>query len=240
MIHIRHSASGQIAQRRRRSAFLSAVWALSLLTAASISALLIPTLTLVYESGIHLNCIHLPIHSSATAPARLKHQKQGVNTLYATPHIHLDTPTLPTQEANPLLPELAIMEPEPDEQDFLETDAEALRQIPQKTVSNSPRQNPSQQGEDTYIPPAYRNCPHPPFPPTMRRHRHDRVVGVLIHINSEGTPTEVSITRPSGDATLDHHTRNWILRNWLFTPATKNSIPIAARVSTQLCYTQNG
>lgn len=71
----------------------------------------------------------------------------------------------------------------------------------------------------------------------MRQRREERIVGVLIEVNAEGSPTEVSITHPSGNHALDRHTRKWILKNWNFIPARRNGRNTPAQVSTELHYT---
>ena len=119
----------------------------------------------------------------------------------------------------------------------LETDAEALLQQPAKREIPPASQKETPEKGEEYIPPAYKICPKPPYPPAMRQRREERTVGVLIEVNAEGSPTEVSITRPSGNHALDQHTRKWILKNWSFIPARRNGRNTPAQVSTELHYT---
>ena len=240
MIHLRHNATGEIVWQRRRAVFLSAIYALVLLFAAAIPALFTSILNIGNEQGNNFSCIYIPAPAEHTDTPAPKHQKTKPASIILPPHIHLDTPSLPAMEADSTMSELTSVETEAEEDDILETNAEALMQIqenPHSSITPATIQKTAQQGKDEYIPPAYQNCPQPPYPVALRRHRKDWRVGVLIHIAPDGKPTEVNITVPSGNTELDRHTRNWILRNWHFSPARTNGVPTASKVSTQLCFT---
>lgn len=85
-------------------------------------------------------------------------------------------------------------------------------------------------------PPAYREAPKPPYPAALRARRIGGSVGVRIAVSAEGTPTDVTITAPSGHAELDRCTRTWILTRWRFRPAEADGKPIAAHVQTRIDY----
>ena len=67
-----------------------------------------------------------------------------------------------------------------------------------------------------------------------RTQRISGSVGVLISIDSEGAPTNVTITHSSGYPELDDTARRWILRHWRFHPATRSGIPHPSQVRTSV------
>ena len=117
----------------------------------------------------------------------------------------------------------------------LETDAAALLK-PQGSSGNRQEQADAQVLASTYSPPAFRHCPEPPYPARLKQRRTQGCVGVLILINAKGLPSEVIITDSSGSPQLDRHTRNWILRNWRFSPARLGDLPQASQVKTSVVY----
>lgn len=88
--------------------------------------------------------------------------------------------------------------------------------------------------ESSWVPASYRQAPAPPYPPAMRERRLQGVVGVRIHVDEVGCPVQVDITAPSGHQVLDDTARQWILRHWLFTPASRAGQPMASTVRTQV------
>lgn len=236
MIHLRHNAGRQIIRQRRQAAWMSALWAFFLLLSSASTAFFSTLLSSVDESGTTLTGIPFTVPSLKEPQPPLKHQKKPRFTP-STPPQHLLV-TLPTTEqehlAAPTELKLAATPPE-EESDFIETDATALLQVIQAEKSPDPRQK-KEEGTETYVPPAYAQCPSPPYPPALRQRRQARTVGVLIQVSAKGEPTEVSITQSSGISTLDQHTRSWIQKTWRFTPARRNDIPVEARVSTKVHY----
>lgn len=237
MIHFRHNASAQIRNKRRMAAGFSAFYTLLILLTCALAAHFIIPLPPGYEAGIDFQGIHFSPTAEQEPPPELKHPTSKKITPSAPPDLHLDTPDFPTPEENIPLTELALLDSPPEDEMQLETDAEALLQQSEKRKFPSSSQKEAPEKGEEYIPPAYRNCPKPPYPPAMRQRREERTVGVLIEINTEGTPTAVSITLTSGNHTLDQHTRRWILKNWSFVPARLNGRNTAARISTELHYT---
>lgn len=237
MIHIRHSAAAQIRRQRRMAAICSAFYALFLLLSIFFTAHFIICLKPYYETGCELQGIHFSPSDIQEAPPEPKHQTPEKFSPKTSPVLYLDTPELPTAEVDFSLTELALLECTPEDDFLLETDAEALLLPSERQKSPAARQEETQKSGEDYIPPAYKNCPKPPYPPVMRQRREERTVGILIEINAEGTPTAVNITRTSGNHTLDQHTRRWILKNWSFVPARLNGRNTAARISTELHYT---
>lgn len=80
----------------------------------------------------------------------------------------------------------------------------------------------------------YRSAPPPPYPASLRAQRISGSVGVLISINAEGDPTDVSITRSSGHPEFDTTARRWILKRWRFHPATRDGVPQPSQVRTSV------
>lgn len=237
MLHIRHSAAGQIVRHRRRNALQSAVCSLLLLGSAALAALCSPLLQPDEEAACHFQGIIF------TEPSRPQEEPSPIpkppqQLTVSAPELQLpDTTVLQEGKSGITLTELNELEPQPKEDDFLEIIPELQAPATQHSVSIAPRQKPLRKGADVFIPPAYSRCPHPPYPSALHRQRAERTVGVLIQVAADGSPMEVKITQSSGIVSLDQHTRNWILKNWLFSPACKNGKPTAASVSTKLHYT---
>lgn len=83
-------------------------------------------------------------------------------------------------------------------------------------------------------PAAYRSAPQPPYPPAMRERRLAGSVGVRINVSAEGHPTGVLITSSGGHSEFDNRTREWILKNWRFYPATQGGVPVPSVVTTRV------
>ncbi len=90
-----------------------------------------------------------------------------------------------------------------------------------------PRQTASQQGQDTYTPPAPLNTPTPAYPSALRSSRRTGLVQLRIHINTEGKPASVEIIS-SSHPTFAETARNHILSHWKFSPARRNGKAVAA------------
>lgn len=237
MIHFRHSATAQMNRQRHIAAVCSVFYAFLFLFTSALAAYFITSLSPGYDTGIEFIGTHFTPADKQEPPTKPKHPTTEKISPKITPALYLDTPELPTTEEDIPQTELALLDTPPEEEMQLETDAEALLQQPAKREIPPSSQKETPEKVEEYIPPAYRNCPKPPYPPAMRQRREEWIVGVLIEVNDEGSPTEVSITRPSGNHALDRHTRKWILKNWNFIPARRNGRNTPAQVSTELHYT---
>lgn len=236
MPHIRHSAVGQIIRHRRKNALQSALCSLLILSAVALAALCTPLMQLNEETACHFQGVVYtePSQTQEQLPPTQPPRQHAVSA----PELQLpDTPLIPGEKSGIPLTELHELEPEPEDGYFLEIIPEVQIPAARHTASNTPRNEAPRKGADEFTPPAYRRCPHPPYPPALRRQREERTVGVLIQVATDGSPAEVSITRPSGISSLDQHTRNWILKNWHFVPARKNGGPTSASVSISIHYT---
>lgn len=236
MIHLRHSAAPTLAQRRRRQAGGSAACTLLLTTCTGLAAWLWPLPPPGTDS-----CSRLTVIPFTPAPVQLTAPRQKLLPA-CRPNATPELPPLPIACAEYTTDTTAILLGESWEADdvFLETDAEALLHPPRKT-STAPAAQVQKIAKPAppahFTPPAYLRNPSPPYPPALRRLRVQGQVGVRIDVAPDGTPTKVCIIQPSGHAALDRHTRNWILHNWHFSPATRQGKPVAAQVSSILQYT---
>lgn len=240
MIHICHKASVNIAHRNQRQAATSAVCSLIILLLTTAAAWFIPTVQNSDSAEAFFTGItFVPEKTTITTKA----PGSGIKTYI--PALELDTlPALPHAEAEPpeQLPELSLIAPIESADLPFETDAEAL--LPIETPPTRKLSPPAKAALATrpasYIPPAYLTCPRPPYPSILRQRRAEGEVGVLIHINHAGNPTDIEITQSSGLAALDRIVINWILKNWRFSPARQNDQPVASSVKTSLVFSLNG
>lgn len=240
MIHICHKASVNITHRNRRHAATSAVCTLLILLLATAAARFIPTVQKSDSAEAFFTGIAFIPEKT---PSTTKAAGSSLKTYIPTPELNT-LPALPHAEAEPPepLPELALIDHIESADSIFETDAEALLSIetpPTRKVSAPAKAAPAPRPEN-YIPPAYLTCPRPPYPSILRQRRAEGEVGLLIHINLTGNPTEVEITQSSGIAALDRIVINWILKNWRFSPARKNGQPVASAVKTSLVFSLNG
>ena len=97
-----------------------------------------------------------------------------------------------------------------------------------------PHSSPDAPRTASHTPARYRSAPPPPYPASLRAQRISGSVGVLISIDSEGAPTNVTITHSSGYSEFDDTARRWILRHWRFHPATRSGIPHPSQVRTSV------
>lgn len=88
--------------------------------------------------------------------------------------------------------------------------------------------------EAPLTPPAYREAPKPPYPPSLRARRISGSVGVRIAVSAEGKPTEVTVTTPGAHAEFERTVRRWILEHWRFTPARRGDTSVASTVQTRV------
>ncbi len=97
-----------------------------------------------------------------------------------------------------------------------------------------PHSSPDAPRTASHTPARYRSAPPPPYPASLRAQRISGSVGVLISIDSEGAPSNVTITHSSGYPEFDDTARRWILRHWRFHPATRSGIPHPSQVRTSV------
>ena len=237
MIRISHSTARQMLRQQHRAAGRSALFTLLALISAAAAAFHTHTGTTYHEAHNNLKGIHFLPLTETTLPEKPKHPRKLTKVIYSAPTFPLVTTFLPETKVEQTNCELDLPDTPAEESDLLETDAEMLLLAPRQDSAPPARQEDTPREKENYIPPAYKHCPSPPRPAALRRQRQNLIVGVLIEIDAEGCPREVNITHPSGNRTLDQHTRSWILRNWRFTPASHHGKAVDAKVSTELRYT---
>lgn len=85
---------------------------------------------------------------------------------------------------------------------------------------------------DCITPPRPTYSPDPAYPVKERNTGHEGSVGILLVVDSEGVPTDISVSRslsPAFDtAALE------AVKAWRFAPATKNGKPITAKIDLQV------
>lgn len=84
-------------------------------------------------------------------------------------------------------------------------------------------------GFAAYTPARYARCPAPVFPAEARKAKISGTVLLLVEVDENGHPSQVTLRRSSGHATLDDAALRAV-RNWRFEPARSEGRPIRARV----------
>ena len=85
---------------------------------------------------------------------------------------------------------------------------------------------------DCITPPRPTYSPDPVYPVKERNTGHEGSVGILLVVDSEGVPKDVSVSRslsPAFDAAALE-----AVKAWRFAPATKNGKPITAKIDLQV------
>ena len=76
--------------------------------------------------------------------------------------------------------------------------------------------------------------PDPTYPEKERRARHQGAVALTLVVGPDGLPRDIKISRtlsPEFDkAAID------AVKNWKFTPATRNSKPVAVEIDVQVAF----
>lgn len=236
MIHVRHTSSAELARRRIRLLVYCIFCVLGLCTGIAFWAKTQITLILCGDAACNFQGVTFA--QEPPIPPEKKNIRQP------SPARPIYTPQLLVQvHPETALPELELTALEPyftDEQPdspLLEI-AELCPPLPATKTAAPPiaGQGPTQ---SKYTPPAYLNCPHPSYPPRLRKQRIEGSVGVRITVAADGAPSEVVIISTSGNAQLDRHTRNWILQQWRFTPAKNDNQPVVSVVETQVRFLLN-
>lgn len=75
---------------------------------------------------------------------------------------------------------------------------------------------------------ALREAPRPTYPREALVDGREGVVRLLVRVDRQGRPREVSIQRSSGHRDLDQAARQQVLRRWLFHPAFEQGQPVEA------------
>lgn len=138
---------------------------------------------------------------------------------------------IPEQE---LLADIPAEETLADDEDWSPTPAPPTTPAKKATRVTSPA--PKKSAAIVSTPAAYRQAPPPPYPATLRRRKLEGRVGVRIRISAEGTPEHVDISSPSPHREFNDTAHSWIMRRWLFTPATQNGIPIPSVIQTTVIF----
>ena len=120
--------------------------------------------------------------------------------------------------------------------DEFDTPADALLAMLSHPASAAAAPPPAAEADGNYTPPAYLDCPQPPYPPRLRQRRTRGTVGLTISIAADGSPTAVQVTSSSGSAALDSHTCRWVMQHWRFSPARRGNSLVAARVTTSITF----
>jgi protein TonB len=78
------------------------------------------------------------------------------------------------------------------------------------------------------------HAPDPKYPEDERKARHQGTVVLVIVVGSDGAPRDIKISRalsPEFDkAAID------AVKNWKFTPATRDSKPVAVEIDVQVAF----
>ena len=234
MIHIFHTSAAQLARKReqlaRRSLVAVGLPGLGVL----LWAWSIPVVQFHHHSGCDFTGV--AFEALETPPVSPRYLEVPFQTELAPPAPE-KLPVFP--EAPPIsLPEELALEgaDADDEADDSEIETElfpiATKQ-PGKQTASAP---PPAADSGAFTPPAYLDCPQPPYPPHLRQRRISGTVGVCITVAADGTPTQVQISAPSGHPALDSLARRWILQHWRFSPACRSGHPIQASVSTSITF----
>lgn len=240
MIHIIHTPAAELARQREK--LMWRCFMALLPPAAGLICLASAYRLPITQSGDACNFTGIPFEPARQeAPLPPTPQQRALPTPRSSIHIPpvLALPSHPVNYTLPLeaLPEL-IEHAEEDAISPFDTPAELLLETQAEQqpgpCAKPPNQQASKESGDDYTPPAYHQCPSPPYPPLLRQRRIQGEVGVLITVSAQGIPSTVDISQSSGSAALDKHARAWILRHWQFTPATRNGHPTQATVRTSI------
>lgn len=163
---------------------------------------------------------------------------------HPAPRKVLVLPAVPPSAPPALAVSAELPEPEPlREQESAETLPEESEPFSLEVVAPAPpsprpaaehRRAMAAAAEAPLTPPAYREAPKPPYPPTLRARRICGSVGVRIAVSAEGVPTEVIVTTPDAHTELARIVRRWILEHWRFQPARRGDAPVASTVQTRV------
>lgn len=180
--------------------------------------------------------VGIPYMAEAAEPPAARPAARKAQALPAAP-----PSAPPTLAVSAELPEAEPLR----EQELVETipaEAEPFTLEAEETPSAPPSPRPAAErrravaaaAEAPLTPPAYREAPKPPYPPSLRARRISGSVGVRIAVSAEGVPTEVIVTTPDAHAEFERTVRRWILEHWRFQPARRGDAPVASTVQTRV------
>jgi TonB family protein len=90
-------------------------------------------------------------------------------------------------------------------------------------------------GKATAAMPAILSSPRPIYPSASRKRAEEGMVKVQVLIDTEGTPTNLSVSQSSGFPALDHSALEAITM-WKFTPAQDGNIPIVKWITIPITF----
>lgn len=244
MIHIIPSRRAAIIHQQKSRAGVSTCAALLLTLGLALVGYLSPLLQWNHHSGPDFKGVaFIPPAKQDITPEPPKAQLQ-ILPPPAPPVIELELPAPSPELAAVELPDIEFPEDPPppfyEAQDTSFLVAPTEKPLPPPTRKKpATRNNPAQADSNagSFTPPAYKDCPQPPYPATMRSRRVQGEVALSITIGADGLPQSVEITTGSGHPTLDRQARRWVQQNWSFTPATRNGHHIESRVNTTIIFT---
>ncbi len=75
---------------------------------------------------------------------------------------------------------------------------------------------------------AYAHAPAPPYPRAAVRAGAQGTVQLMILVDTDGKPLQVTLHRSSGNRALDRAALDHVARHWRFQPAVRNGQPVQA------------
>ena len=82
-----------------------------------------------------------------------------------------------------------------------------------------------------------RFAPPPPYPALAEKRRMQGTVVLMILVDAQGNPIEVTIEQSSGSSLLDEAARKFIQARWRFVPAQMDGTPISAYARVPIKFT---
>ncbi len=244
MIHIIPSRNAAIIHQQKRQTAVSTCAALLLTLGLALGGYLSPLRLWNHHSGEDFTGVTFIPQSEPDIPQAEPCAELRIQAPPAPPIIELKLPALSLELVAEELPDIEFSEePAPPFYEALDTFSQPAP--PQKNLPPSPRQKPvarntpgtAKSDAADFTPPAYKDCPQPPYPAALRSRRVQGEVALSIIIGADGLPQSVEITTSSGHPALDRQARRWVQQNWSFTPATRNGHRIESRVNTTIIFT---
>lgn len=244
MIHIIPSRNTAIIRQQKRQAGVSTCAALLLTLGLALCGYLSPLLQWNHHAGTNFTGVTFIPQAEPCIPQEKPAAELRIQPPPAPPVIAFDLPAPAPELAAEELPDIDYAEEAPPpfyefQGDFSEAahTAPPLPPQPRQKSGAGTSPEPTKSDAGTFTPPAYKNCPQPPYPAAMRSRRLQGEVALSIIIGTDGLPQSVEITTSSGHPTLDRQARRWVQHNWSFIPATRNGRRIESRVNTTIIFT---
>ncbi|HEY2033429.1 MAG TPA: TonB family protein [Rhizomicrobium sp.] len=86
----------------------------------------------------------------------------------------------------------------------------------------------------------HNNCASGYYPPRAVRLNEQGATTVLVHIDATGKPTDTEVATSSGFEDLDQASRDCIVKNWHFTPATQDGKSVASTKQYRIVWKLTG